>query len=223
MNNDDEPPLAPEVDQQSPRTERNEETHENLNVDENYLNHLEDELKQQQDQVSRVREQVKFARQERLQSKLRSLESKEVGLEADFHDNRTKRITLRSTLAAKKERQKHNVLEHLRMREETWALEREHALEEAAQRRIRQQDLAISRQNIESMLDSHVLQLDEIKAEKRRRGQTQVEVLERLLARGDVLAQELANCEEIDPTVVAEALTTTDEQDSISGALFYRC
>ena len=106
------------------------------NINEHELKELEDELIFQEKRVQEAREKLREKKRLEIQRQQEELRNKLTLVDQTIEENRKKRVLLRQELSNKQTDSGTTIRENMRVHQETWELEREHQLEEAARRRL---------------------------------------------------------------------------------------
>lgn len=122
-------------------------------IDEDKLRELEEDLVFEQERVQKARDLLKEKKRLEIQKRQEELRKNLQDVDASIEQNRQKRVQLRANLAERQIDRSVNINETIQVRKETWELEREHQLEEAARRRI---EMEKTREKRETMVGKRV-------------------------------------------------------------------
>ncbi|KAF0686850.1 Aste57867_21378 [Aphanomyces stellatus] len=160
-------------------------------INEELLRQFEEEFEVHKTKLEQAREAVKHQKSLAIQHEIQSKNAALAQLDGHVIDARESRKALRKQLTEKRMQMKVHLAEQQELKRNTWNVERDHCLEDAAHRRLELARLQDERKRIESLLDVATIQLDAIESEKARRHESQADTIARLLTRGAVLKQQL--------------------------------
>ncbi|KAG9401440.1 hypothetical protein AC1031_009301 [Aphanomyces cochlioides] len=160
-------------------------------INEEMLRQFEEEFEAQRMKVEQARDAVKHKKSLAVQARIEMAQTTLQQLDGQVLDARETRKSLRQRLNDKRSRLKQVAVDQQELKRNTWHIERAHQLEDAAQRRLELERIQNERTRVESMLTLASMQLDEIEAERKRRNETGIEAMQRLMNRGTVLKQQL--------------------------------
>ncbi|CAK4340299.1 unnamed protein product [Aphanomyces euteiches] len=160
-------------------------------INEEMLRQFEEEFEAQRMKVEQARDAVKHKKSLAVQARIEMAQTTLQQLDGQVLDARETRKSLRQRLNDKRSRLKQVAVDQQELKRSTWHIERAHQLEDAAQRRLELERIQNERTRVESMLTLASMQLDEIEAERKRRNETGIEAMQRLMNRGTVLKQQL--------------------------------
>ena len=177
------------------------------------LTKLESQLDEQRRELAERRRILASRQREKDARQTQQLLEQQHHLDLQIERDRAERLKIRDMLIEKRQGEKTHTKESMVAQDELWDLKRSHALDHIAMKRIELEDVQKRKRALENALSVRVTTLDEIDAEKKRRGVSKVEQLQSLLERADHI-QEALEHETFDTKLqLAEQLTDTDHSE----------